>query len=222
MNGLNKKKKNKLAVVICFCIISLFVFSSCDGVNGKDNFVFYLKDKNKMSDTLKLPSGKEIKFFNSLLKENSSSPRIVLWTANNLDNEWYTFDKKIIKKDFKYIGDLVNEYAKSNNWNNGTIYIEIAIPPTGSKWICYDYQKDILYIPKNYEKLLTMYNKFNTFKLDNISKTSEGLSYLINNGFGKMKDGEFETDSNLYNNYTVNIIDDGKFIEYGGRDTIEY
>lgn len=74
--------------------------------------------------------------------------------------------------------------------------------------IIYDYEENEIYIPNVEYIYRAMFDKFNTFDRDVISKTEEGKDFLVKNKLCKEKHGELE--NNYPYSYDV-YIHDGKF-----------
>lgn len=74
--------------------------------------------------------------------------------------------------------------------------------------IIYDYEENEIYIPNVEYIYRAMFDKFNTFDRDVISKTEEGKDSLVKNKLCKEKHGELE--NNYPYSYDV-YIHDGKF-----------
>ncbi len=176
----------KKIFVLFMITVSILVFIACSSNNEENisQFQKYITDNNI---TLSLPSKLNTEIL-SVDIENRYNPRIIINIKNENEIE-YLLDTTMALNDFKYIGDLYVDYAKSTKQSND-YYLSIMLDQFSP--IIYDYEEQCLYLQKNYMQYVNLYKEFGTTDINQIEKKDRGLDYLVDNGFGTMKHNEFE------------------------------
>lgn len=197
-----------------FCLMFVLLCSSTLGgctddkeLTIQEDFAQYYAESNvKDSKYLYLKTSNGATLWNiSFNKEENSSPKIVVdWEFDFSDKttkdknkyKFITQKPQAIKSEMKAIGDKVVQFAKARQWNNNYyLYIAITIESFEFDFV-YDYEKDILYSPKQLPVVIEMYEKFSTFYQKDIANMQGGADWLVANGLGEMKHGEYS--SKLY------------------------
>ena len=220
---------------ITFKLIILVFISSC-GSNSNDLFddpflaymrdeghIEYLKDEGKITPIV-MPSGTEIwldplPISGTLAKDKQGSHAVLnVYFRKGKSYSW-VIDRSISEKkqDLAYLGEYAIEYAKANGWKND---YDLYISVDGIYALCtyvYNYETNSLYIPSYEDMWIDAYQTCGTWSISELEKTSKGREWLILNGLGKMKHGEFESVSTSKDeSYEVDVYE-GEFREFGSN-----
>lgn len=165
----------------------------------------------------------------SIKKEQNTSCSMVVMTividgtSESIYQNKYDFIKKTDEEKFdvlKEVGDLLVDFAKSQEWDNDYyLYIDLERVPEND--YVYDYEENVLYKPNNEELYINMYEKFQTFDKDELTKSQEGIDFLINNKMATYKHNELDIDYTPIG-FSVYIDNNGKFNSYGEENAIRY
>lgn len=206
---------------MCFFIILILgtLFSGCsDDSNEKLNEEFneHLKSYYKLSEDGRIFSSKKLTFGKSSLEieEVEYGTRHIIAQMGdmiNANDEVWKISGKELKQEMRDFAEAFISFAKEKDMDNDYyLYVEIY----SDSWISfvYDYEQDILYIPKKYDLYREMYSTFGTTRQSKISETEKGKQWLVENGFGEIKHHEYEA----FHEYSpgVFINDDGHFDSY--------
>lgn len=150
-------------------------------------------------------------------EQNSYYPMVVMkLMIDGMDENFYQNKYDFIKKSndekldiLRKAGDLLVEFAQSQEWdNNYYLYVDLYRVPEND--YVYDYKDNVLYVPNDEELYVTMYEKFQTFDKDELTKSQEGIDFLISNKMAAYKHNELEIDYPL-TGFNVYIDANGKF-----------
>ena len=213
---------------IIFIIILLIVLCGCSFKNNEDKFKDFIKNDivtvEGQNEVIKLPSGHNIDtklFCLGFDKEKTTyKPRVVLTIFSSMENEWY-LNLDNVKKDMRYLGEIVIQYAENEGWDNDYyVYITSDLPSTLGHLV-YDYETDSLHVPNRYDDYLNLYKKFKTFNITDISERENGVDYLVDRRIGRIVHNQFEYSIDWLKSYRV-YISDGVFKEYGISDSYRF
>lgn len=209
--------QNKIRIIsICLIIICIVTFSGC---NNESKFEYISKFRDYGEDfitngiRIELPSG-QVMTVDLLTKEDSYSPKVIFkvsfWT-DDARVKWVKTSTEIKINDLIFLGDKVVAFAKNENWDNDYyLYINVWLLDDFGDEI-YDYEKSLLYISEYDERIMEMYDQFNSIDRDEVAKTEAGIAFLLKNDLGKIVHGEFEKD--WLSDFSISIID-GEYKEY--------
>lgn len=213
-------------VWLIFLITTIILLAGCGETNHSDKFNnFFTKDimtSEGDGKVLILPSGYKVEtplFF--LDKEKKDyNPKIVL-NAVILTNDEWLLNVDNIKKDMRYLGEIVIKYAEKEGWENDYyLYVKKSLNESLGDLV-YDYETDTLYIPNRYDDYLGLYNYYKTFSVDKISETSGGVDFLVEKRIGRIVHNKFERNFDWLKSYSVHISD-GVFKEYSKSDSYRH
>ena len=219
-------------IFVLLCGITLGGCTDDKELTLTEDFAQYYEESN-VSDSkylhLKTSSGATL-WNISFNKEENSAPKVIVdWEFDFSDKTTKDKDKykfitqkpQAIKNEMKAIGDKVVQFAKARQWNNNYyLYITISIESFEFDFV-YDYEKDKLYSPKQLPIVIEMYEKFSTFYQKDIANMQGGVDWLVANGLGEMKHGEYN--SKLYGLQSYSVwISQGKFVSTATKLSNEY
>lgn len=182
-------------------LISLAACSSeSNDKNLKEAFAEFQSDKCN-GDVFYTSRGTEM-VISELAKEVSDSPKVVftvfIGNEGNIyeqEYQWMNLTPDEKKADLKECGEMVIEYANSQNWDNDYyLYITTSGLYAPDCDVVYDYENNWLYVPEVEETYIEMYNQFDTLSESTISETQAGRTFLIENGLAHEQHGEIEID----------------------------
>ncbi len=222
MKVIHEMKKQTLFLLF---IITLFLCScSFKNENIKDDFMNY--NKEQLENHIFTTSMNTEIVIVDIEKENTShNPRVILTvTIGNSDvakktYQWLQLSHDERKADLKECGDMVVKYAQDNNWSNDYyLYVKVCQIYDGCN-IVYDYEHNVIWLPKCENTFTKMYEKFNTIYKKELEETQEGIDFLVENDLAHIKHNQVVYKSNIsYNVY----ISDGEFESYGEEDSVKY
>lgn len=195
-----------------FVIMCLWLVSCLKNTNTSIE-----EDYEQKKGKIILQSNEEIPYslYTICLTKNDDIPIAVFNVLEPFKNDYY-LDLNKMCKDMKGVGDSLKIYLDENK-KSGVIFV-VFTGPYDSAFVM-NYMEKVLYIPKYYDDIKNLVEKFNTVNITDIKSNSEGLNYLINNEFVvKSTDGYSDNGlKQLARSYWVYIMD-GKYGEYG-KDT---
>lgn len=129
-------------------------------------------------------------------------------------NEIWEIPLARVKEEMRTFAEGVILFAKEQKMDND-YYLYIELSDCFYITFVYDYEKDVLYYPEDYELYRKMYTLFGTTSEYTISKTQQGCDWLVENGFGEIKHHEYESlNRGLGGSPSVYINDEGEFKAY--------
>lgn len=207
----------------------LFAFLLCSGLLGcsdnsneklSDEFNEHLKNYYELEDSASsrpLFLSEKLKFYESSLdieKVEYGTYHIVATMGNwlNPSDQLWSIPFNELKDEMRNFADAVIDFAREKDMDND-YYLYIKIYEDLLLSFVYDYEKDILYLPQKYDLYCEMYSRFGTTSEYEITKSSEGMNWLVLNGFGEIKHKQYESIWD-YAVPGVYIDDDGVFKSY--------
>ncbi len=220
----------KKLICTLLCVMILFLLCACS--NSKDNnliddFIEYHSENKNINDNGAMLSENDVDIMLlSLEKEkDKSSPNVVL-SIQMIGNDaaeynWMNLSPDERKSEMKSYGEMVIEYAKENGWSNH-YYLYVVMSYAYTNYVVYDYETDVIWIPKNEAMFMSMYEQFSTFNYNNLEDTEEGREFLLNNGLATIKHNELETVYYSLGGYSVYISSEGEFKSNGKNESTAY
>ena len=123
--------------------------------------------------------------------------------------KWGKLNIEKKKSELRRLGEKFIEYAKSANLDNN-YYLYVSLHTFCGEFI-YDYECDKIWLPKQLDLQMIMYETFGTFKDTDLLNSSEGKSWLGKHNLARNVHGQIEINSNNFDYYNIYISDDGEF-----------
>ena len=190
-------KKKILALLIVAATSSLFGCGQ-DALNKGTLTQNYIDYSNSGEKVFYTSAGTEY-VIDTLEKEATEfEPNVVysLYIGNTAPDQkvynWCTMPIEERKADLKECGDMVVEFAKSEEWDNDyCLYININQIYNGQDLV-YNYETDSLYVPTTESIFMEMYEQFGTMHTKDLEEIDGGIDFLVNNNLAYLKHDEIE------------------------------
>lgn len=214
----------RFCIAIFATLMIWLIFSGCSANSDKkltDEFNGYLKKYYTFTEEYTYPflySSEKLRFGEAILEVEDvdyGTYHIVATMGNMLTNprdQIWSISANELKQEMKKFAETFISFAKEKDMDND-YYLYIKIYYNHLSCFVYDYEKDILYIPEKHDQYREMYSLFGTTSDSEISKTQEGVNWLVQNGFGEIKHNEYESIRDM-SAPNVFIDEEGNFNSY--------